>query len=236
MLLWSKVVACLTAVGLVLVSMPGSPRADNEARRKFAITDATVDDGRLIVRGVTKKPHQRVRLEHRFKETSDEEGNFTFSVLHHPPDCMVKARSRSAVRRAVVSNCGEQGVRGQRGREGVAGVGAGQWWYQTLSANAANPVELKDENGNPIVGRFYALLFCALRDDEAESGTDLRAAQFIVQRSGELLPTWHVSRLTPDSASDLLPLVYEEEGILKLANAATTGPWTYVCRFERLAS
>jgi hypothetical protein len=205
-------------------------------KQRFEVTRAEIDGGRLVIEGTAKKAHQKVRLENQFETQSDEEGRFAFSVVHHPADCVVVVRARGATRRAVVANCGELGERGPRGIKGAAGVGADQWWYQTLSANAAFPAELRDENGGLIAGRFYGLLFCAIPDIEF-GGTDLRAAQFLIQHSSEgEPPRWHVSRLTPDSASDLLPIVFEEDEVLKLKNNSSADPSTYVCRFERLAS
>lgn len=108
---------------------PGALRGDllelelaNAARRgQFSIVKAAVESGRLVVDGVTARPFQLVILNGRFRTKSNVGSVFRFSRAYLPENCVVKARSGGAMRKALVQYCGPEGPEGPAGPEGSRG-------------------------------------------------------------------------------------------------------------------
>ena len=106
--------ACRSALLAVTAASVGfflSPGAVQGAAAAFAITDATVKGGKLIVTGTTTAANQPVKLDDQFTATSNGQNVFTFSLSgYHPANCVVQVKWGSATQAAVVANCGELGL------------------------------------------------------------------------------------------------------------------------------
>lgn len=111
-----------------VIDAPGSAAAKLAAatREALTITDAKIERGALVVTGLTAKPSQRVTIlnspEPRISVTSDRKGAFTIRRTDfRPDDCRLTLGVLSAVRRALVANCGPKGDSGVAGAAGLSG-------------------------------------------------------------------------------------------------------------------
>jgi hypothetical protein len=92
----------------------------------LTIKDAKIEGGALVVTGVTAKPSQRVTIlnapEPRISVTSDRKGAFTIRRTDfRPDDCRLTLGVLSAIRNALVANCGPKGDSGVAGPAGPPG-------------------------------------------------------------------------------------------------------------------
>ena len=210
------------------------------------ITRASIEKGKLVVEGVTKKPREQVTLDRRFHTRSDQNGRFRFSITYLPADCMVDIRRRAIGRRAVVANCGprgkagprgprgaigRQGERGEPGPAGEPGAGAGRWWHREVLASANEPAEILTDSGHRLPIPFVGSVFCTAKIDG--SAVLPVAAAYFVQLDGTGV-RWVIHRTTPDSQDDRMPIVFTEDDVLKLRNNSGGEPALYRCRIERL--
>lgn len=90
-------------------------------KKKFAIAKAAIEDGKLVVAGVTERPRQRVRLDGRYTTQSGANRVFSFEKTYWPEGCEVKVTAGRANRRALVQYCGPEGPEGPTGPEGPMG-------------------------------------------------------------------------------------------------------------------
>jgi hypothetical protein len=87
------------------------------AAARLTITDAKIENGRLIVTGTATRSTQNVILDGRFRtSTTGGLNTYTFRLnRYHPSDCIVEVRAAGQTATAVVANCGPTGV-SPRGR------------------------------------------------------------------------------------------------------------------------
>lgn len=210
------------------------------------ITKASIEEGKLVVEGTTRKPRELITLDRRFDTRSDADNRFRFSVTYLPADCIVDIRRRTIGRRAVVANCGprgkagprgprgavgRKGERGEQGPAGEPGAGAGRWWHRELLASADAPAEILTDSGHRLPIPFVGSVFCAAKIDG--SAVLPVAAAYFVQLDGTGV-RWVIHRTTPDSQDDRLPVVFTEDDVLKVRNNSGGEPALYRCRIERL--
>ena len=86
----------------------------------LSVSDARIDAGKLVITGTSATPNMRVRLDGQsgagFNVTSTATGEFNFSLVYLPSDCIVTLQKLTlpstlgAPSHAVVSDCGPRGV------------------------------------------------------------------------------------------------------------------------------
>ena len=76
-----------------------------DASAQLRLDEARIENGRLVVRGSTQRPHQRVTLDRRFTRQSNSRGMFEFRVRHTPFLCRVTVRAAGEQESAKVDNC-----------------------------------------------------------------------------------------------------------------------------------
>lgn len=85
------------------------------------VTKATIEAGKLVIEGTTKKPKAKVKIDKTFKTRSNRKKLFSFSLAYHPDDCVVSLLEAGEADDVVIGNCGETGKRGRRGKRGFQG-------------------------------------------------------------------------------------------------------------------
>ena len=86
----------------------------------LSVSDARIEAGKLVITGTSATPNMRVRLDGQsgagFNVTSTATGEFNFSLVYLPSDCIVTLQKLTlpstlgAPAHAVVSDCGPRGV------------------------------------------------------------------------------------------------------------------------------
>lgn len=82
-----------------------------------AIVKAAIEDGVLVVVGVTAKPKEKVILDGSFRMRSGADRIYTFEEAHFPEDCTVIVRTSGERMTALVQYCGLKGQRNREARE-----------------------------------------------------------------------------------------------------------------------
>ncbi|HEX9904633.1 MAG TPA: carbohydrate-binding protein, partial [Propylenella sp.] len=81
------------------------------AAAEIVVTEAKIQAGELIVEGKTPSASQKITLDGRFTVTSDGAKVFAFGLANYlPSDCIVDLKAGAKARKAVVADCGPQGV------------------------------------------------------------------------------------------------------------------------------
>ena len=103
------------SVAVVLAAMAAPAQAAD-----LSVSDARIDAGKLVITGTSATPNMRVRLDGQsgagFNVTSTATGEFKFSLVYLPSDCIVTLQKLTlpstlgAPAHAVVSDCGPRGV------------------------------------------------------------------------------------------------------------------------------
>lgn len=71
----------------------------------ITISQGEYDAGVVVVEGETQQPNQKVTMDDRFTEWSDNVGRFGFRVRYLPDDCMVQLTAGREVRPVYLANC-----------------------------------------------------------------------------------------------------------------------------------
>ncbi len=106
------------------ISAPSLDERITEAtgRNRLIVFKAAIEDGKLVVFGVTPEPDQRVTLDGEHLARSDERHFFEFARTYLPSDCIVKLKAGRRKAKAVVQYCGPEGPRGKAGAAGKPGA------------------------------------------------------------------------------------------------------------------
>jgi len=92
------------------------------AAGELQIVSAAIEDGRLVVRGVTAKRRQKVVLDGQYQTKSNKKRVFSFTELYWPENCQIKVRADDMKVRALVQYCGLRGEKGEKGDKGKKGA------------------------------------------------------------------------------------------------------------------
>lgn len=92
----------LVGVALIAAVLCGSPSA-----AKINVSSATISAGTLQVSGQTA-PGTQISLDGGHTVTSGRNGRFAFSIVYHPPTCIVTLTAGADVRQVVVANCSSE--------------------------------------------------------------------------------------------------------------------------------
>jgi hypothetical protein len=99
-----KNVSMFLAMVAVLVSA-------SVAQAALAVTDATIANAKLVVKGTTASAHEKVTLDGQFTVKSDAQKNFSFALSnYHPSSCVVTVAVGANEATGVVGNCGDAGT------------------------------------------------------------------------------------------------------------------------------
>lgn len=104
--------SALEAEEVVLAAKIDRARRSDDA----SIVKAAIEDGVLVVVGVTADPKQKVTLDGTFRDRSGSDRVFTFEEIYLPDDCLVVVRTGNARLEALVQYCGLKQARKRAAR------------------------------------------------------------------------------------------------------------------------
>jgi hypothetical protein len=131
------VLSCVACTGDAAAARPASEGAastdkDTKAKKKalasgrLAIFRAAIIRGRLVVKGVTAQPGQRVTLNGKFTTKSNANRIFSFKKRFLPENCRAIVEANKSRRKALIQYCGPKGPDGEEGPAGPTGATGAQ--------------------------------------------------------------------------------------------------------------
>jgi hypothetical protein len=80
------------------------------ARAEITVMQGEYAGGVLIVRGETSQPNQRITLDDRYTEWTDDNKRFRFRIRYLPADCIAKLEAGRDVHPIYITNCEPTGA------------------------------------------------------------------------------------------------------------------------------